>query len=39
MFKEHYNLTLKQTFLTWTMMETLVAVFGLAGVLTPNAVL
>lgn len=33
MFKEYFNLTLRQTFLSWTLMETLVSVLGLAGVL------
>lgn len=33
MFKEYFNLTLRQTFLSWTLMETLVSIIGLAGVL------
>jgi len=33
MFKEYFNLTLKETFKTWTMMESLISVLGLAGVL------
>lgn len=33
LFKEYFNLTIKQTFLTWTMMETIVSVTGLIGVL------
>jgi Gnt-I system high-affinity gluconate transporter len=33
LFKEYFNLTIKQTFLTWTMMETIVSVTGLFGVL------
>jgi Gnt-I system high-affinity gluconate transporter len=33
MFKEYFNLSLKQTFLSWTMMETIVSVTGLVGVL------
>ncbi len=33
MFKEYFNLTLRQTFLSWTLMETIVSVLGLAGVL------
>ena len=33
MFKEYFNLTLKQTFLTWTAMETIVSILGLLGVL------
>ena len=33
MFKEYFSLTLKQTFLTWTVMETIVSVLGLVGVL------
>jgi Gnt-I system high-affinity gluconate transporter len=33
MFKEYFNLSLKQTFLSWSMMETIVSTLGLAGVL------
>lgn len=33
MFKEFFNLTLKQTFLTWSLMETVISVLGLVGVL------
>ncbi|MEJ5960919.1 gluconate:H+ symporter [Pedobacter immunditicola] len=33
MFKEYFNLTLKQTFLTWTAMESIVSILGLLGVL------
>lgn len=33
MFKEYFNLTVKETFRSWTVMETLVSVIGLAGVL------
>ncbi|MBC7948069.1 MAG: gluconate transporter [Chitinophagaceae bacterium] len=33
MFKEFFKLTLKQTFLSWTVMETLIAILGLCGVL------
>lgn len=33
MFKEYFGLTLKQTFLTWTMMESIVSILGLLGVL------
>jgi Gnt-I system high-affinity gluconate transporter len=36
LFKEYFNLTIKETFLTWTMMETIVSVAGLAGVLILN---
>jgi len=36
LFKEYFNLTIKQTFLTWTMMETIVSVTGLVGVLILN---
>jgi Gnt-I system high-affinity gluconate transporter len=34
LFKEYFGLTIKNTFRTWTLMETLVSVIGLAGVLT-----
>jgi len=33
MFKEFFNLSLKQTFLSWTVMETTISILGLIGVL------
>jgi Gnt-I system high-affinity gluconate transporter len=33
MFKEYFNLSLKETLRSWTLMETIVGVAGLAGVL------
>jgi Gnt-I system high-affinity gluconate transporter len=36
MFKEFFGLTLKQTFLSWTLMETIISLTGLAGVLILN---
>lgn len=33
LFKEYFNLSLKDTFRSWTIMETIVAVVGLFGVL------
>jgi len=39
MFKEFFNLTLKQTFLTWSLMETVISVLGLGGVLLLNAII
>ena len=33
MFKEYFGLTLKETFSTWSAMETIVSVLGLVGVL------
>ena len=33
MFKEFFKLTLKQTFLSWTVMETIISFLGLIGVL------
>jgi Gnt-I system high-affinity gluconate transporter len=38
MFKEYFGLTIKQTFKTWTAMECLISLFGLAGVLLLNAI-
>lgn len=32
-FKEFFNLSLKQTFLSWTVMETLISILGLVGVM------
>lgn len=39
MFKEFFKLSLKQTFLSWTVMETTISVIGLIGVLLLNAFL
>ena len=39
MFKEFFKLSLKQTFLSWTVMETIISVIGLIGVLILNAVI
>ena len=33
MFKEFFKLSLKQTFLSWTVMETVISILGLTGVL------
>lgn len=33
LFKEYFNLSLRDTFRSWTVMESLIAVVGLAGVL------
>jgi Gnt-I system high-affinity gluconate transporter len=39
MFKEFFRLSLKQTFLSWTIMETIISIVGLIGVLLLNAFL
>ncbi|WP_184541932.1 gluconate:H+ symporter [Mucilaginibacter sp. FT3.2] len=39
LFKEYFGLSMKQTFLSWSLMETLVSVIGLIGVLILSAVL
>ncbi|MEI8109385.1 MAG: gluconate:H+ symporter [Chitinophagia bacterium] len=39
MFKEFFQLTLKQTFLSWTLMETIISIMGLLGVLILNSLL
>lgn len=39
MFKEYFNLSLKDTFKTWTVMETLVSIMGLIGTLALNWIL
>lgn len=39
MYKEFFKLSLKQTFLSWTVMETLISIIGLIGVLVLNMVL
>lgn len=36
MFKEYFNLSIKDTIRSWSVMETIVAVMGLAGVLILN---
>ena len=36
MFKEYFGLTLKDTFRSWTLMETIVSIIGLIGVLLLN---
>jgi len=36
MFKEFFNLTLKQTFLSWSVMEAVISVLGIIGVLLLN---
>jgi Gnt-I system high-affinity gluconate transporter len=36
-FKEFFNLSLKQTFLSWTVMETIISVLGLIGVMILSA--
>ncbi|HYK45624.1 MAG TPA: gluconate:H+ symporter, partial [Parafilimonas sp.] len=36
LFKEYFNLSLKETFLTWSVMETIVSVIGLIGVFALN---
>lgn len=38
LFKEYFNLTIRQTFATWTVMETLVSVAGLLMVLLLNQI-
>lgn len=39
MFKEFFNLSLKQTFLSWTVMETSISILGLIGVLVLNMII
>jgi H+/gluconate symporter-like permease len=39
MFKEYFNLSIKQTFATWSMTELLIGLVGLAGVLVEHALL
>ena len=38
LFKEYFNLSIKDTLRSWTMMETIIAVVGLAGVMLLNMV-
>jgi Gnt-I system high-affinity gluconate transporter len=39
MYKEYFTLSVKDTFLTWTIMETIVGVSGLLGVLLLNQII
>jgi H+/gluconate symporter-like permease len=39
MFKEYFGLTVKQTFATWTVMESVISVLGLLGVLLLDALM
>lgn len=39
MFKEFFNLTLKQTFLSWSVMEAIISVLGIVGVLLLDLIL
>jgi Gnt-I system high-affinity gluconate transporter len=39
MFKEYFNLSLKETLLSWTLMEGIVGVVGIIGVLIMDAVI
>jgi len=36
LFKEYFNLTIKETLSTWTVMETSIGISGLLGVLALN---
>ncbi len=38
MFKEYFNISIKDTIRSWSLMETIVAVMGLAGVLILNTI-
>ncbi|HVN57948.1 MAG TPA: gluconate:H+ symporter [Bacteroidales bacterium] len=39
MFKEYFNLSVKETFMSWTVMETLVSILGLGGILLLNMII
>jgi Gnt-I system high-affinity gluconate transporter len=39
LFKEYYNLSIKDTIKSWSLMETIVAICGLAGVMAMDAIL
>ncbi len=39
MFKEYFSLSVKETFVSWTAMESIVSITGLAGVLVINMLL
>ena len=39
LFKEYFSLSIKETFSTWTIMETMISIIGLLGVLMMNFLL
>jgi len=39
LFKEYFNLSVKETLATWTVMETIIGVVGLAGVLVLDVII
>lgn len=39
LFKEYFNLSVKNTFLSWSVMETIISLVGLTGVLLLNTIL
>jgi len=39
LFKEYFNLSVKNTFLSWSIMESIIAIVGLIGVLLLNTIL
>ncbi|SCS63612.1 gluconate:H+ symporter [Staphylococcus caeli] len=39
MFKEYFGLTMKETFLTWTLLETMLSVVGLGLILVMNLII
>jgi H+/gluconate symporter-like permease len=39
LFKEYFGLSIRETFLTWTIMETIISLAGLFGVLLLNFLL
>jgi len=39
MFKEFFNLSIKRTFFSWTLMETTISIIGLIGVLVLNMII
>jgi Gnt-I system high-affinity gluconate transporter len=39
LFKEYFNLSVKDTLRTWTLMETIVSIIGLLGVLALNIII
>ncbi|MBW3110172.1 GntT/GntP/DsdX family permease, partial [Mammaliicoccus sciuri] len=38
MFKEYFGLTIKETFLTWTLLESVLSVLGLILILIVNLI-
>lgn len=39
MFKEYFGLSMKETFLTWTLLESILSILGLGFILIVNVII